>query len=257
MGVGEDTNMENKKQVIFRRFLRWSFGVIIGEIYIRILVYLGTAMVIVWSIYKPGLSRWLVTMNIPTLLAISVMFFGAFVLATIAIASAISLVRYLLQKRILSNKKTNKESNVDTFKIPCKIRKDGNEIYIDVKNKEWFIDIIRVLFRCDFVYNFHAIRDPIEWIEGSNKKGETGILRCKTKTLHFATVRPMERTYNIHLLERELPFPFQNDRTIPLVIEGFTSAPITKPAKRNINGMILILESISKGEINFEIGVQH
>lgn len=237
--------METKTKKRIRDFLKWVIGNTVWDYFRRGISVLGSLFA-TWKTYiRPSVSGWLAKMNISLWIAIGVMLIGFFVIIWAVLSFLFRLYKQMRQ------------NHNDKVKLKCKIRKDGNEIYIDVKNNECFIDIIRILFRGEFIYQDEVIKDSLEWIEGSNKKGETNISRCKTKTLHFSTIQPVERTYTIHLLKRELTFPFQNDKTIALIIEGFTSAPVTRSTKRNINGMILILESISKGELNFEIGVEH
>lgn len=237
--------METKTKKRILGFLKWVIGNTTWDYFRRGISILGSSFATWWAYVQPSVSDWLAKMNISLWIAIGAMLIGFFAI----IWMFVSLL-FRFYKQI-------KQNPDDGIKLKYKIRKDGDEVYIDIKNKEWFIDIIRILFRFEFVYQDEVIKDSLEWIESSNKKGETNILRCKTKTLHFATIQPIDRTYNIHLLKGDSTFPFQNDKTTALMIEGFTSAPTTKPAKRNINGMILILESISKGNINFEVGMKH
>ena len=127
-----------------------------------------------------------------------------------------------------------------------------------MKNKNWLVDISRIRF----VFNYlnsdrELISDTLEWLQDSNKNGETHIGRCKTKTIHFATINQLQKSYDIHLSKRDLNNPFTNDRTIQLAVEGLTSSGAKKYFKKDINGTLLLLEVISKGILDFEIGTYH
>lgn len=174
--------------------------------------------------------------------------------AILAVAAILKGITYGLGKFLIFLSELG--SHPKPFDIYSEIKQEGNEVYIEIKNKEWFIDALRVFVRCSFLYKDEVVQDRFEWLDSFNKNGETYIRRRKAKKLHFATIDQVNRTYCLHLLERELEFPFLNDRSIELAVGGFTSAPFKKRSKYNISHTLLVLESIEKGKIKFEIGVQ-
>lgn len=240
--------MENDNKTPVRKFIEWIIGNTAWD-YFKSIFSVISSLIGTWKIYVyPSVREWFLSMNIPLILVVIITFIGFLTIIWEVLSMMFRAYQWLKSKIT-----TNDEST----KIVCKIRKDGNEVYIDVKNTEWFIDITRISIRCHFLYKGAVVQDPLEWVEDSNKNGATFIARGKTKTIHFATIKPLDRLYNLHLQERDLEFQFSNDRSMELSVEGFSSAPIEMDNKRNIRGTLLIVESISKGIINFEIGVQH
>jgi hypothetical protein len=236
--------METREKKWVRTIFNWAIGNTLWGYFIRVISFLGSLFATRWASIQPGFSYRLGKINFPFWIAIGTMFIGFFVI----IWAIVSLL-FRLYKQL-------KQNSINGIKPRCKFRKDGSEVYLDVKNGEWFFDYTRIRLCCHFAYNYDAVVDPLEWLNDSNKNGETFIEKRKSKIIHFATINYPEQAYSLHLLGKDLSFPFQNDRSIEFSIQGFTSAP-TGSSKKNINGILLVIESIYRGEMNFEIGVQH
>ncbi len=240
----------DKKQNYFSKFINWIIGNTAWDYFKRFvsLVFSTITSKTFWESFRPNVSEWLTSMNIPLIVAIVVMFIGLFVIAWGILSFIYNLYKKLFVKR------TSNELSHPHYSI----RKEGYEVYIDVKNRKWFVDISRTRL----VFNYlnadnELISDTLEWIQNSNKNGETYIGRRKTKTIHFATINQLQQTYDIHLSKTMLNNPFKNDRAIPIAVEGLTSSGAKKYFKKDINGTLLLLEVVSKGILNFEIGTYH
>jgi hypothetical protein len=145
------------------------------------------------------------------------------------------------------------------FNVFCEIERRGNEVYIKVKNKEWFIDAVHIYVHCNFMHDLTVFQDPIKWNTAYDNNGETYILRRQEKILNFATVDEDKKEFNIHLLDRDLKLPFGHivgDAVFEFWVGGFSSASSTRPSKNIINHRFTILETFKNEEIKFEIGVQ-
>lgn len=133
------------------------------------------------------------------------------------------------------------------------VKNEGYEIFIVVKNRRWFTDIQKVRFTFDFLDEDRVLKHYVfDWIEGSNKSGEVFIGKRKSKTLHFATIRQLQKEYDMHFLEGDLLTPFKNDRVIHIRAEGLTSSGAKKYLKTDLNGNLVLLETIHKGMLKFE-----
>jgi len=187
--------------------------------------------------------EWTKSMDIFMYAAIFVLFIGSF---TIMFG-----VLSLLQKgwgKFLSTKE-------DRANLKCQIRKEGFEVFIDVKNKNWFVDILKLRF----IFRFLDVERQLtsysfEWVQGSNRKGEVFIGKRKTKAIHFATINQLEKAYDMHFLEEDLNNPFNNDNSFQIFMEGLTSSGAKKYSKMDFTAILLLIESVSKGVLDFEIG---
>ena len=136
------------------------------------------------------------------------------------------------------------------------IKKEGYEVFIDVKNRSWFNDILKLRLMYGFLdekKNGELVTYTFDWLQGSNRSGEVFIGKRKTKTIHFATINQLQRTYDMHFLENDLNNPFENDRLIIINVAGLTSVGAKKYLKKDLNGSLMLLTSVSKGILNFEI----
>jgi len=142
------------------------------------------------------------------------------------------------------------------FDVFCKIYQQGHDVFIEVKNKEWFIDAWPIYLKSDFMYKGEVIQIPLKW-DGISDTGEALIQRCKKRISHFATIDDSKKEYCLHLSTgRELIFPFLNNRTLGFQIAGYTSASTTKPFKHIIVHGLVIIESVKKEKVTFKIGTQ-
>ena len=141
------------------------------------------------------------------------------------------------------------------FNIFCKVFTKGNEVYIEVKNGEWFFDAIKVFARCDFLYKSEVVQDHIKWLVKPASNGESLIFRRKKKVLHFATVNRKKNEFYVHLLQREYVFPIDADGGCDFRIfsGGISSAPSTKLSKHILNRRVSIVQSLKNGEVVFKI----
>ena len=142
------------------------------------------------------------------------------------------------------------------FNVFCKIYRKGNEVFLEIKNREWFIDAFPIYIKCSFLYNGELIQIPLKW-RGVSDTSEALIHRRKSRTSHFATINNSTKEYNLHLSNgRDLTFPFRDERYLEFQITGYTSASPTKLSKYIINYRLVILEFVKQEKIDFKIGVQ-
>ena len=130
----------DKKQSSINKFIRWVIGNTFWDYFKRFISIVSSFITTLWTSLRPRVIGWFDNMDIPLIIAIIAMFLGFFV-----ISWGLLSFLYWLYKNMLV------EKNNKTYP-QYKIRKDGYEIYIDIKNKKWFIDILRIRVRCNFSY---------------------------------------------------------------------------------------------------------
>ena len=138
----------------------------------------------------------------------------------------------------------------DRNKLKPNVRKEGFEVYIDVKNTKKS-DILKLRITSDFPDGVNGfIREPLEWRKGSNKNGEVFIKKGKTETIHFATINQLERTFDVHFSNREdFNTPFENDKLLSLNVKGSTSESLDV----DIHNTLLIQGNVKNGILIFGI----
>lgn len=151
------------------------------------------------------------------------------------------------------------------FNIHFGLHKDKNEVYLEAKNREWFIDVLKIYTRADMLYKGVVIQERIKWLKNfdivfdDGRKQIASILRRKSELLNFVTVDQGKREFYVHLESKDLSFPFEFDgvRIFELFVWGLSSAPETKTPKHIINHRVLVEQYLEKnGQINFRIGSQ-
>ncbi len=146
------------------------------------------------------------------------------------------------------------------FDVFYKIQKEGNEIYIDVKNGERSIDLLRIRLGTDLLYNGQLITGYLKWKKDFDLgEGFASIERRKNELLHFASFDNAKREFYLHLEGRDLPFPFEYKgiRTFQLQAHGVSSSSPARQFKNNVEGGLVVEQILDKNnEIVFRIGSQ-
>ena len=145
------------------------------------------------------------------------------------------------------------------FSVSSKIYRNGNEVFIEVRNKELFLDAIKISVGTHFMYKDAVVQEHIKWVRKFSFGNETASIRRKeSELLHFATINNEEKTFYLHLENMDLSFPFffGGIREFPLHIEGYSSANPQKASKHGIRKDFSVSQYLEKDNIIFEIGWQ-
>lgn len=146
------------------------------------------------------------------------------------------------------------------FDVHSKMFRKGDEVFIEVKNREWFLDALKIYVRADLLYKGEVIQERIRWFRQFSFGNETAsIQRRKVELLHFATIDDEKREFCVHLENSDLSFPFIFDgiRTFDLFVGGVSSASPVKSSRHIINRHISVNQYLEKNTaVVFRIGTQ-